>query len=223
MSFASFEGMFPVKLETWTPWMCGALLMLALGFCMGCGPEMPTPPPKVFGSSAEEDFDWAMTRMKHAFKMFRPSSSDGLSMKRELDYELIPPSKEQAKYTARVTIATRAVFRADLPSAEAKKRRAEANKEEKVKLDNPFKIPNETGAEEGVIPVPEVPLAELNDPEIAEPQIPTQQLKEKKDFFLEYASDRWELTTPELEENERMLFDYALQQGEFGPDAALDD
>lgn len=211
-----------MKLETFATWGSGAILALVMGFCIGCEPEMPVPPPKVFGSSAEEDFDWAMVRMKHAIEMFRPSSSDGLSMKRELDYELVPPSKEQAKYTARVTIATRTVFRAEPLSSETKKRREEAKKEAaNIKLDNPFKIAKEGEAEEDVIPVPEIPLAELNNPEIADPQIPTQQLKEKKDYFLEYVSDHWELTTPEIGESDQMLFDYALQRGEFGPEEHL--
>jgi hypothetical protein len=181
---------------------------------------MPVPPPKAFGSSAEEDFNWAMERMEHAMELFRPSSSLGLSVKRELDYDLIPPSETEVKFTARVTISTRSVFRADSPSAQVQKRRAEAKKEAaKIKLDNPFNIPGEERSNDG-IPMPEVPIAEFENPEIADPRIPTQQLKEKKDYFLEYSGGQWRLKTKDLEESEQMWFDYALEQGEFAPDAA---
>jgi hypothetical protein len=197
------------------------MLIPVVGFCIGCESEMPAPPRKVFSSTAEEDFDWAMVRMKHAIDMFRPSASGGLSMKRELDYELIPPSVEEPKYTARVTLATRTVFRAEPLDGDEAKRRAEAKeKASKIKLDNPYKIVDTEGAEEDAIPVPEVPLAELNNPEIADPRVPAQKLEEKKDFLLEYANDKWQLKTEKLEKNEQMLFDYALQQGEFGPSAA---
>jgi hypothetical protein len=210
-----------VNLETRATWVFRAMLAPMIGFCIGCEPEMPAPPPKVFGSSAEEDFDWAMVRMKHAIEMFRPSSSADLSMKRELDYELMPPSEAEPKYTARVTISTRTVFRADTPTADEKRRRAEEKKEAaKIKLDNPYKIPGDESGDEDAIPLPDVPLAELSNPEIANPRVPTQQLKEKKDFLLEYADGEWQLKTPDIEKNERMLFDYALQQGEFGPGAA---
>jgi hypothetical protein len=198
------------------------VLMPTMALWVGCGPEMPAPPPKAFGSSAEEDFDWAMERMKHAIERFRPASSLGLSVKRELDYELILPSDEKPKYTAQVTISTRSVFRADTPTSEAQRRRAEAKKEaSKIKLDNPFSIPGEEDGGDDAIPVPEVPVAELSDPEITDPRIPTQQIKEKKEYLLEYVDDRWRLETRDLEDSEQIWFDYALEQGEFAPDAAV--
>lgn len=210
-----------MKSETCAACVLGTILIPVIALCLGCGPEMPAPPPKVFGSSAEEDFDWAMERMKHAMEMFRPSSSLGLSVKRELDYELIPPSEKQPKFTARVTISTRTVFRADTPNTEVLRRRAEAKKEAaKINLDSPFKIPGEEDIGDDAIPVPDVPLAELDNPDIADPRIPTQKLEEKQDYLLEYVDGQWQLKTEELEENEQMWFDYALQQGEFAPDAA---
>jgi hypothetical protein len=218
---ASLEGMIPVKSKTCATWMFGAILVPAMALSVGCEPEMPAPPPKAFGSSAEEDFDWAMERMKHAMGLFRPARSLGLSVKRELDYEVFPPSEKNDKYTARVTFSNRAVYRADTQSTEAQRRRAEAKKEaSNIKLDNPFQIPGEENAVEDAIPLPEVPLAELNNPEIADPRVPTQQLEEKRDYLLEYSGGKWRLTTEELEENEQMWFDYALEQGEFAPGAA---
>jgi hypothetical protein len=217
--------MIPVaKSEHSATFFRGLALTVAVAASIGCEPEMPTPPPKAFGSSAEEDFNWAMERMKHAIERFRPASSLGLSVKRDLDYELFPPSEKKANYTARVTISTRTVFRADTPSAAAQSRRAQAKKEAaKIKLDNPFKLPGEELAGEDAIPVPDVPLAELDNPEIADPRVPIQELKEKREYLLEYVDGKWQLEAKDLEENEQIWFDYALEQGDFAPGAETKD
>jgi hypothetical protein len=213
--------MIPVKSTISAVRLPAASLFAAMVLSIGCSPEMPAPPPKVFGSSAEEDFDWAMVRMKHAIERFRPSSGAGISTNRELDYELMPPSADDDRYTARVTLSSRTVFRVDPRSSEAQRRRAEAKKEsEKIKLANPFKVPGEEGGEDDPIPIPDVPLAELNDPEIVDPRVPTQKLEAKRDYQLEYVSGKWHLKSKKVDENEQMLFDYALEQGEFAPGAA---
>lgn len=217
--------MIPVpKINSCATFALAILLLGALTLSVGCGPEMPVPPPKVFGSTAEEDFDWVMERMKHAMERFQPDSSSGLSMKRELDYELFPPSEKNRRYTARVTMSTRTVFRAEAPDINAQRRRAKAKKEAaEIKLDDPYTMPGEENADEDAVPIPDIPLANLNNPEIADPRIPIQELKEKKEYLLEYVDGQWRLKTEGLEESEQMWFDYALEQGDFGPNATVKD
>jgi hypothetical protein len=198
-------------------------LLLAMAIFTGCGSEMPMPPPRESTNPAEDDFFWAMERMKHAMEMFRPSSSQ-LRVKRELNYQLIPPSKSETNFTARVTIATKTVFIHDTPSrvqerkdAEEKKAKAAA---EKLGLDDPFgpvedPLAAEDGLMQGNAPLAEVPISEIPDP-----RLPTHEIKEEKEYLLKYVDDQWRLETSELEDAERMWFDYALQQGEYTPESA---
>jgi hypothetical protein len=56
-------------------------------------------------------------------------------------------------------------------------------------------------------------------PAVPNPRIPLQELKESKEYLLKYAEGAWQVETEEIEEHERLWFDYALQQGEFAPGA----
>lgn len=186
-------------------------------FAGGCEPEMPQPPLTESKNPAEKSFNWAMERLEHALEKFRSASSLGLSVKRDLDYQLIPPKDDSANYTARVTISVKAVYRPEAPPSQRERAESEAKKDPKeLKLDNPYRIPGEAKEIEG-IPIPEIPPAEVAKIDVPDPRLPTQKIEEKKDYLLEYIGDAWKLTTTEIEQHERMWFDYALEQGEFAP------
>lgn len=190
--------------------VCALLLFVVV--LAGCGsPEMPVPPPRESTNPAEDDFVWAMERMEHALSMFQPPSNLGLSVKRNFDYKLIPPSDSQPNYTARVTISTRATFNHAATSSARERKRAEKKRAANgLELDDPYGLPGDPVAEDelGI----HVPSVELPNREVPEPNLPAQKLDEKKVYLLEYIDKRWQLQTDSLEENERMWFDYALQQ-----------
>lgn len=187
-----------------------AWLLLGAITLVGCGPEMPVPPPRESINPAVDDFDWAMERLKRAFELFQPPTSLGLSVKRDLEYKLIEPSDSQPNYVANVTVSTRAIFNHDVLG-----QRRPKNENESTKLDDPYVTPeNAAVAQElGV----DVPAVTVPTQPVADARIPAQKYEEKKDYILEYKDNRWQLKTESLEENEKMWFDYALQQGEFAP------
>lgn len=189
-------------------------MLLAVTFPAGCsGPEMPVPPPRESTNPAEDDFVWAMERMEHALTMFQPPSNLGLSVKRDLDYKLIPPTAAQPNYTAQVTISTRSIFNHGATLSAKERQRAERKKAgaEELKLDDPYGLPGDDPLAADDLGI-KVPPVELPSREVPEPNIPAQKLEEKKNYLLEYVDQRWKLQTQSLEENERMWFDYALQQ-----------
>jgi hypothetical protein len=197
--------------------LCGVLVG-----AVGCEPEMPVPPPRESTNPAEDDFLWAMERMEHAIDRFRPSSSLGLSVKREMDYELIHPAEGRPNYEARVTIATKTVYRPDAPPSAQEKKQAEAAKErgaKELKLDNPYTLPGGEPTIVEELEPRELAPAELPAFDVPEPRVPTQRIDEKKTYLLEYVNDQWKLKSKGLEKHEQMWFDYALQQGDFSPEA----
>ncbi len=198
-------------------------LLLAVAIFTGCEPEMPMPPPRESTNPAEDDFYWAMERMEHAMERFQPSSSLGLRIKRELNYQLFPPSQDEADYTARVTIATRTVFTHDAPSKVQERKEAQEKKAkaaaEKLGLEDPYGPADDGPVDEALLPDGNMP-AELPVSEVPDPRLPTHELKEDKEYLLRYADEQWNLESSELEETERMWFEYALQQGDFTPESA---
>lgn len=198
------------------------LLLLSVGMFTGCEPEMPMPPPRESANPAEDDFAWAMERMEHAIERFQPTST-GLRVKREFSYKLIPPSDSEPDYTALVTISTKAVFTHDPPSQveERKEKEKQKAKEaaEKLNLEDPYGLPGQDPAEEGLLPQQPAP-AEVKLADIPDPRLPKHEIEEEKEYLLKYVDDQWRLETAEVDDAERIWFDYALQQGEFSPEGA---
>lgn len=195
------------------------VLLGAMVLSTGCEPEMPVPPPRESTNPAEDDFYWAMERMEHAIERFQPPSSLGLRVKRQLSYELIPP-KDRDTYQARVKIATLTVYQPPIPTPSKAKAKDEAPEEN---LEDPFVVPTGDPTGETAPVIPPVPKSQIKKREVADPPLPLQELKEEKEYLLAYVGDQWRLEAEELSDNERMWFDYALQQGEFSLDAAVDD
>jgi hypothetical protein len=201
---------------------CAWLAVLGVG-SLGCDPEMPMPPQRKSTNPAEDSFHWAMERMEHAIEMFQPPSSLGLRVKHSVRHKLFPPKEGKPNYTASVTISTNATFN-HAPSASVKDRRkAQEDKAreaaKKLGLDDPFGPSDEERLTKDPLAMDEPGSVEMGSPDIADPVIPAQQITEKKEYELEYVDDAWKLTTDSVKDNERMWFDYALQQGEFGPSA----
>jgi hypothetical protein len=198
------------------------LLIAALGIgSVGCDPEMPMPPQRKSTNPAEDSFHWAMERMEHAIEMFQPPSSLGLHVKHSVEHKLFPPKTGKPNYTASVIISTKAVFNhAPGPSAKERRKAQEDKAREAAKklgLDDPFGPSDEERLTKDPLAMDEPGSVEMGTADIADPVVPAQQITEKKKYDLEYVDDEWKLATKSVEDNERMWFEYALQQGEFAP------
>jgi hypothetical protein len=200
----------------------GASVLAACSAMVGCEPEMPQPPPRQSTNPAEDSFYWAIDRMNHAMEMFRPPSSLGLYVRRTITHKVTPPGDGRPNYTAVVTISTKSMFdHGQIPTAKARKQAKEDKSREAAKklgLDDPFGPVDEDPATRDPLALPEPGSATLGSDDVADPPIPAQELSEKKDYRLEYIENQWKLLNEDMEEHEQMWFDYALQQGEFGPD-----
>ena len=198
---------------------CIGLIVLSVGL-VGCDPEMPMPPPRKSTNAQEDSFYWAMERMEHAIEMFRPPSSLGLRVSHDVKYELFPPKEGKPNYTALVTISTKAVFNHEpSPSARQRKKVQQDKAREAAKklgLDDPFGPSAEERLTKDPLEMDEPGSVVMGTPDVADPVIPIQQIAEKKEYQLEYVDDKWIVQTPSVEEDTRMWFDYALQQGEYG-------
>jgi hypothetical protein len=188
---------------------------------VGCQPEMPQPPPRESTNPAEDSFHWIIDRMNHAMEMFRPSTGLGLHVKRTLTHKLIPPGDGKPNYTAMITLSTSSMFdHGEIPTAKERKQAKEDETRKAAKklgLADPFGPMDEDPATLDPMAIPEPGSATLNKKEVADPLIPAQKMTEKKEYRLEYIKNQWKLLNDNLEEHEKMWFDYALQQGEFGP------
>jgi hypothetical protein len=198
----------------------GACVLMACCGIVGCDPEMPQPPPRESTNPAEDSFHWAMERMNHAMEMFRPPSSLGLYVRRTITHKVTPPGNGQPNYTAVVTILTKSMFdHGQIPTAEERKKAKEAKAREAAKklgLDDPFGPMDEDPATRDPLAIPEPGAATLGSDDVADPPIAAQEMTEKKDYRLEYIENQWKLLNDDIEDHEKMWFDYALQQGEFG-------
>lgn len=182
---------------------------------------MPQPPPRQSTNPAEDSFHWAMERMNHAMEMFTPPSGLGLHVKRTITHKIAPPEDGRPNYTAVVTIAKKSMFdHGEIPTAKERKEAKEEKTREAAKklgLDDPFGPVDEDLATRDPLALPEPGSATLGEVDVADPPIPAQELTEKKDYQLEYIENQWKLLTTDIEEHEKLWFDYAFQQGDFGP------
>ena len=199
--------------------LLGSALLGSVVLSLGCEPEMPMPPPRESTNPAEDSFYWAMERMEHAIERFRPSSSLGLRVKRELSYEIIPP-QNQDDYQARVTIATVTVYQHPAPGSGKEQPKKSADSQEN--LEDPYVVPTGDPTGETAPVIPPVPKSQAKKRDVPDPPLPMQELKEQKEYLLAYDGNEWQLQDEDLDENERMWFDYALEQGEFAPEAAIE-
>lgn len=169
--------------------------------------EMPMPPPAEYETVAEKDFHWAMERLQHALEMIHPPSGSGLKVKREMKYELFPPSGKKKNYTGQVTIVTKTFFNhQNSPSAEEDKKAKQ--KADNNKRQDPFSIPGEDPLDV----IDNLPDIELPQPVTVNPQIPLRETKDEAVFHLKYADNTWKLLDEPEGEVEKLWFDYAFQR-----------
>ncbi len=181
--------------------------------------EMPIPPAAATSSQPEvQQFQWAMERLEHAFEMFRPPSTSGIRVDREIEYEIFPPDEKQKKYTAQVTLLTKTIFQHSAPESSLAKKKLQAKQAKELAAlraaeADPFAQPGDDLEEK------DLPLVQPKGAEIIEPRVPSQKLEKKLVCNLEYRQGKWRLIddSPELEDVQ-MWFDYALQQGEYEPE-----
>jgi hypothetical protein len=93
------------------PAVCGCLAVLALALAMGCEHPVAKPPvalpPK--GDTPEAKLERVIERLKFALGQAKGSPDLGVHSQRDCKYRLIPPSTDERRYTAEVTIQTRVV------------------------------------------------------------------------------------------------------------------
>ncbi|WP_146448280.1 hypothetical protein [Bythopirellula polymerisocia] len=184
---------------------------------------MPRPPVERSDIPAEADFEWAMERLRHAIEMFLPPSSLGIRVKREMDYELNPPDKDNSNYTADVTITTRTIYsagRLTSPREQQKKEQERKEKQaaiEKAKRDV-FALPGEEPITGTTTSDDDLNKIEQDTAEVPNPVVPQPELDYKDEIKLEYVNDKWKQLNRAKEEHVQLWFDYALQQGEYDHD-----
>ncbi|MGI9430107.1 MAG: hypothetical protein ACR2NM_15715 [Bythopirellula sp.] len=176
---------------------------LVLG--LGCG-DSQTEPLQTTGVQADPggEFEWAMTRLERALRLFRPNSAEGLVTKRDLKYEWFPPTDATPNFTARVTVVSETSF--------LHGRRERVEKEEKpsekkaAKLDDPL-APKEDGYAEFV----DIPGVGPGAPSAPPTRISTRSLDEESVFEMAYVDGKWELTEQPKLKHEQLWFEYAFQ------------
>lgn len=215
------QNMRQIHLHASPHFLLAACMLSSFLGLAGCHPEMPQPPARQSTNPAEDSFYWAMERMDRGMELFRPPSGLGLHVKRKVSHKVLPPSDGRANYTATVTIETNSMYdHGPIPTAKERKKAKEDKARETAKrmgLDDPFGPVDKDPATVDPLALPEPGSATLGEEDVADPPIAAQQLSEKKEYQLEYIENQWKLQNADMEEHEKMWFDYALQQGEFGP------
>jgi len=157
----------------------------------------------VIQEDPEGEFEWGMTRLKRALRLFRPSSSDGLVTKRDVEYELIPPNNKNSNYAARVTVVSETSFLHGKRKIK-KEKKAETIKEE-PKLDDPL------ANKEDFAEYLDIPGTGSRSPIISTPPIDTRSLDSRSIFEMVYAEGKWKLTQQPKLKHEQLWFEYAFE------------
>jgi len=181
-------------------------LLFGSGFSSGCGGSKADPPSTaVVHEDPAGEFEWGMTRLKRALRLFRPSGGDGLSVKRKVEHELIPPNDKNAHFTARVTVFSKASFlHAKRKPKENKKPDAAQN--EKSAFEDPLAEKDDEFSK--YIDIPGTGPQESIGRAI---QIKPRQLDSKSVFDLAYVDGHWKLTKTPEKKYEQLWFDYAFE------------
>lgn len=161
-------------------------LLAALALAIGCERPAPAPVPTATilpkGDTPEAKLDRVLQRLDFALQAAQGSPNFGVKSDRSFQHRLIPPSKDEPRYTAEVDIETRRLVIAKngpKPPAPAPKDKAKAKAGD-----------------------------ESADP--ARPQSATNIEREK--FLLVYDKDRWTLPVEPESETLKICFDSALKE-----------
>jgi len=176
-------------------------MVVVLGFNSGCGESNTAPQPAVIVEDPVGEFEWGMTRLERALRLFRPSAVGGLSIsEREMTHELIPPNDKNSNYTALVTIVSKASF---LHGKRLKKKKetSEASKNES-KIDDPL---SEQDDYSKFIDIPGTGSRPVDTPKLE-----TRSLDSTTVFELAYLEGHWKLTKQPEKKHEQIWFEYAF-------------
>ncbi|NOY40653.1 MAG: hypothetical protein GXP26_02280 [Planctomycetes bacterium] len=173
---------------------------------LGC--ESSAPPETPVVQVPEKKFDWVIKRLEHALEAFSPSGSFGLRAKRELSYELFPPTNSQPNYTAQVIIVSKTAYHPEFQSLETQPKKAEPKVDSSIydpflnedPLADPLDDPDQRFAE--------LPIKEPITPGVSTPSPRT---NDREVFDLAYLDDRWQLITSVESKRARNWFEYALE------------
>jgi hypothetical protein len=157
---------------------------LALALAMGC--EHPSKPPVVLapkGDTPEAKLARVMERLKFALHSAQGAPGFGVASQRDCQYRLIPPSTDEPRYTAEISIETRVIV---------------ADKGPKPAPKAPPKPP------EGAAPIGKMASADDG------PNSATSVDQDK--FLLVYEHDRWSLPTKPDSQTLQICFDSALAE-----------
>jgi len=179
-----------------------------LGFAtVGCNESSePTPATStVAKQDPAAEFEWGVTRLRRALRLFRPSSSNGINITEQtVDTKLTSPDETTPNYTAAITVTTETSFlhgRRSAPTAAAKKGSAE----ELSALEDPIADDFDSAdllAQSGI---------GAKGPSGITPRLETRNFENKTVFDMIYVSGKWQLTKqPELK-HEQLWFEYAFE------------
>jgi len=202
----------PFRVFLYFSWLSPSLLCILLPTLLGVGCESSrseVSDSKQSDDRAKADFDWAMERLRRAIETFTPSGNLGLSIKRELSYEFIPPNSSQSNYTARVVVDSKTAYKpkrfysaTDEEPASGPQAAGSAFAEELQ-----AKRANDPTGLQGDFAVGLPRKAPIVDPLVSAPSI-----KERIVYELVYRDERWQLETQPESKHERLWFEYALPQ-----------
>jgi hypothetical protein len=145
-----------------------------------------------------------MERLDRALRRFRPSVTEGLMTSYQLEHKLIPPSPENAQYTARVTIASSVAFlhgKRSQHQTETLEEKKEAGYDDLLSAEDDVpvefqKIPGTGSAAAGALV----------------PHVESRSLDKKSVFALVYADGIWKLAQQPKLKSEQLWFEYAFPQ-----------
>jgi len=169
---------------------------------------------------AKEDFDWAMERLHRAVQSFRPASSLGMRVQREMTHELQLADNPNEPHRAVVTISTKTFYDHEPASdengnedakKEQQKQNKKKNKSQQSDGENAFLLSGDESQQEVFESMEEIPELESAVPKIVEPKLEPRTLEEKDEFDLIYKDGQWQLVTQPEVEHVRMWFEYALE------------
>ena len=187
--------------------VCTLLFSIGLPGCSNSEPNQTVEPSKTPDPKAE--FEWVVKRLEHALETFSPSGSMGLRAKRELSYELFPPSDSHSEYKARVIITSKTFYKPEYKSLQESKPKEEPKAVDPDvydallgqdplydPLDNPEEFRTELGVKEPLVPRTPVPAPRIDDQQV---------------FELVHNDGKWRLTEQPESKSAQNWFNYALQ------------
>jgi len=177
-----------------------AILVLSIGFSCGCADQ---PSVAVVQEDPAGEFEWGMTRLQRALRLFRPSGVDGLNVtERKVEYELIPPDDQNSNYTARVTIVSETSF---LHGKRLLQKEEKSAAQAALEFEDP--LAEETDEYRKLI---ELPGTGPQAPAVAPTRIEPRSLDSKTVFELAYVQGHWKLTQTPEKKHEQLWFEYAF-------------